>query len=167
MKRRSWFTALTLTVVPLAVFTAGPASYAAAPAHSATAGQRADASLSARHPELDGRRVKGLNEDAIYLIIDGTRHWIPNPATYNNLFRGWDGILTVVDTGSIDNGGQLSDGAFLGKAPDAPQVYLISNGHKRWITSPAAMDKYDFAWNKIASVSSVALAAIPNGASIS
>ena len=28
-------------------------------------------------------------------------------------------------------------------------MYLISNGVKRWVTSPAAMDKYYFAWNRV------------------
>ncbi|MBT2382167.1 hypothetical protein [Streptomyces sp. ISL-11] len=116
---------------------------------------------------MNGQRLKGVNSPAIYLVLDGRRRWIPNPATYNNLFRDWNGIQTVIDIGSIDDGGQLSDGAFLGKAANDPAVYLISNGVKRWITSPAAMDKYHFAWNKIASVNPLALSSIPTGASIS
>ncbi|MGW1071890.1 hypothetical protein [Streptomyces sp. NPDC002537] len=167
MTRRPWFTALSLTIAPLAVLTAGPVAHATAPTHSATAAHQANAKLSGTRPDLNGRRLKGLGEDAVYLILDGKRRWIPNPATYDNLFRGWDGIQSVVDINSIDNGGQLSNGAFLGKSPDAPEVYLISNGEKRWITSPAAMDKYDFAWNKIRGLSQVAIDAMRNGPSIS
>ncbi|MGW7363690.1 hypothetical protein ACWGI8_09730 [Streptomyces sp. NPDC054841] len=118
-------------------------------------------------PDLNGLRIKDVSGPAIYLILDGKRRHIPNPETYNNLFRDWNGIQHVVDAAAIDNGGPLSDGAFLGKAPNAPEVYLVSNGVKRWITSPAAMDKYHFAWNRIVSISPVALHAIPTGASIS
>ncbi|MFI1800282.1 hypothetical protein ACH427_23425 [Streptomyces sp. NPDC020379] len=167
MKRRSWFAALSLTVVPLAVLTAVPAAQAVGAGSGTAAVHQSDSRLSRPHPELNGKRVKGINGPAIYLILDGKRRWIPNPDTYNNLFRGWDGIQSVVDINSIDDGGQLSDGAILGKSPNAPQVYLISNGVKRWITSPAAMDKYDFAWNKIVVLSPVAIGSIPTGANIS
>ncbi|MGW2188495.1 hypothetical protein [Streptomyces sp. NPDC001719] len=167
MKRRSWFAALSLTLVPLAVLTAVPAAQAVGSGSGTAAVHDSGNQASRPHPELNGRRLKGFDSPAIYLILDGKRRWIPNPNTYNNLFRGWDGVQSVVDINSIDDGGQLSDGAILGKSPNAPEVYLISNGLKRWITSPAAMDKYDFAWNKIVNLSPVAIGAIPNGAPIS
>ncbi|MEV8475029.1 hypothetical protein [Streptomyces sp. NPDC051173] len=167
MKRRSWFAALSLTLVPLAALTAVPAAQAVGTGSGTAAVHQSDSRLSRPHPELNGRRLKGFDSAPVYLILDGRRRWIPNPATYNNLFRSWDGIQSVVDINSIDSGGQLSDGAFLGKSPNAPQVYLISNGVKRWITSPAAMDKYDFAWNKIVNLSPVVIDSIPTGASIS
>ncbi|WP_190024533.1 hypothetical protein [Streptomyces hiroshimensis] len=157
----------------MAASVSGLAVAPAAQAASDTASERAvaqdsgAAQLRGRHPELNGARLKGVNSPAVYLILDGQRRWIPNPATYNNLFRNWNGIQSVIDIGSIDDGGQLSDGAILAKSPDGPAVYLVSNGVKRWITSPAAMDKYYFDWNKIVSVSPVALNAIPTGASIS
>ncbi|GAA3028639.1 hypothetical protein GCM10020000_01440 [Streptomyces olivoverticillatus] len=166
MIRRSWFTALAVAVVSVAGLTAAPAALAS-PAAQETAPHALKTTFKGVHPELNGLRVKGINGPEIYLILDGRRHWIPNPATYNNLFRDWNGIQTIVDPDSIDNGGQLSDGAFLGKSPNAPEVYLISNGVKRWITSPAAMDKYYFNWNRIKYVEPVALQAIPQGGNIS
>lgn len=167
VKRRSWFAALSLALVPLAVLTAVPAAEAASSTSGGTAVHQSDNRLSRPHPELNGKRIKAVNGAAVYLVLDGKRRWIPNPATYNNLFRSWDGIQSVIDIGNIEDGGQLSDGAILGKSPNAPEVYLISNGVKRWITSPAAMDKYFFAWNKIASVPPGALGNIPTGAPIS
>ncbi|MBF6044507.1 hypothetical protein GO001_04615 [Streptomyces sp. NRRL B-1677] len=168
MSKRSLFAALALVAASVSGLAAAPAAQASGTAQeSASAAQSGAAELRGRHPELDGARLKGVNSPAVYLILDGKRRWIPNPATYNNLFRNWNGIQSVVDIGAIDDGGQLSDGAILAKSPSGPAVYLVSNGIKRWITSPAAMDKYYFDWNKIVNVSPVALNAIPTGASIS
>ncbi|PSJ26899.1 hypothetical protein B7P34_20475 [Streptosporangium nondiastaticum] len=168
MSRRSWCAALALVAASVSGLAAAPAAQASGTAReSASAPGSGAAELRGRHPELNGARVKGVNSPAIYLILDGKRRWIPNPATYNNLFRDWNGIQSVVDIGAIDDGGQLSDGAILAKSPSGPAVYLVSNGIKRWITSPAAMDKYYFDWNKIVNLSPVALDSIPTGASIS
>ncbi|MEV4443177.1 hypothetical protein AB0K09_30070 [Streptomyces sp. NPDC049577] len=167
MTTRSWIGALALTLASAAALTAAPAAVAADDTTRTSAAHGPSAQVLQDRPELNGMRVKPVNGPAVYLVLDGRRRWIPNPATYNNLFRDWNGIQSVIDIGSIPDGGALSDGAFLGKAPNAPEVYLISNGVKRWITSPAAMDKYYFAWNKIVNVSPVAIAAIPSGAAIS
>ncbi|MGK5549679.1 hypothetical protein ACSNOH_33895 [Streptomyces sp. URMC 127] len=168
MSRRSWIAALALVAASASGLAVTPAAQAAGSAQeSVSASQKSAAELRGRHPELNGARLKGVNSPAVYLILDGKRRWIPNPATYNNLFRSWDGIQTVIDIDAVDDGGQLSDGAILAKSPGEPAVYLVSNGVKRWITSPAAMDKYYFDWNKIVNVSPVALNAIPTGAPIS
>ncbi|MFI9721152.1 hypothetical protein ACIHFE_16110 [Streptomyces sp. NPDC052396] len=169
MPRRSSLTTLAaLLLASSAAFAAAPAAVAAvAQPQARPAAQLSAAHLRGVHPELNGLRVTGINGGKVYLILDGKRRWIPNPATYDQLFRGWDGIRYAVDVEGITDGGQLSDGAFLAKAPDGPQVYLVTNGQKRWITSPAAMDKYYFDWRKIVSVSSVALRGFPTGSPIS
>ncbi|GAA4890048.1 hypothetical protein ACFPM3_19585 [Streptomyces coeruleoprunus] len=162
MLRRTCSTLIALLAAVILGTAAAPAALAAAPAADAPAVQPAQV-----RPDLNGLRVKGVNSPAVYLILDGKRRHIPNPATYNNLFRDWNGIQSVLDVNAVDDGGPLSDGAILGKSPSGPEVYLISNGIKRWITSPAAMDKYYFAWNKIVTISPVALYSIPTGPSIS
>ncbi len=118
-------------------------------------------------PDLAGKRLQVPGQPAIYLIDDnGTRRWIPDPDTYNNLFRDWNGIIEDIDTPEIDQGPQISQGAHLAQAPGQAAVYLIDNGQKRWVTSPAAMDKFYFDWHKIQSVSAYILSIIPNGPNI-
>jgi hypothetical protein len=112
------------------------------PKHRLTAGQP--------RPDLAGLRVKAPNAAPIYLIDpEGYRRWIPNPATYENLFRDWNGVVPVLDVTSVPERAALSSGAVLVRGEGTAPVYLVSNGMKRWITSPATMDKYYFAWNKI------------------
>jgi hypothetical protein len=100
-------------------------------------------------PDLNGLRVKFPNQPAIYLIDRGYRRWIPDPATYNNLFRDWNGIVVDIDIDEIPLAPQITSGAVLVRADGTAPVYLVDQGMKRWIVSPAMMDKYYFAWNRI------------------
>ncbi|MDT0453162.1 hypothetical protein [Streptomyces hesseae] len=165
MTKRSWCAAA------LALVLASSTGVATASAATATAPDTASHSSTAKpqrdRPDLNGLRIKAVNSPNIYLVLDGKRHWIPNPATYNNLFRDWNGVVSVLDVGDITAGSALSDGAFLGKASGRPEVYLFSNGVKRWITSPAVMDKYYFAWNRIQDLPAEAVNSVPNGPYIS
>ncbi|MGW1200162.1 hypothetical protein ACWD4B_30640 [Streptomyces sp. NPDC002536] len=165
MTKRSWCAAaLALVLASSAGVTTASAAVATTPdtvSHHSTAKPQRD------RPDLNGLRIKAVNGPAIYLVLDGRRHWIPDPATYNRLFRDWNGIVSVLDIGNITEGSALTNGAFLGKASNRPEVYLFSNGVKRWITSPAAMDKYYFAWNRIEILTEDAVNFVPNGPSIS
>lgn len=58
------------------------------------------AASSGPQPGLNGQRVKVPGNGAVFLIMDGYRRWIPNPATYDSLFRNWSGIVS--DTGVIN-----------------------------------------------------------------
>jgi hypothetical protein len=123
--------------------------------------------LRAPRPDLNGLRVKSPTSPPVYLILDGYRRWIPDPDTYNNLFRDWNGIIVDINIGDISEGSQLAYGAVLARPAGAAPVYLVSNSIKRWITSPAAMDKYYFAWDRIVVVPHILLDSIPEGPSIS
>ena len=121
------------------------------------------------YPELAGQRVQLPGHPEIYLIDDnGLRRWIPNPATYDNLFRDWNGVNVDIQTGDITLGHRISDGALLAKDPGTAPVWLIDHElHvKRWIASPAVMDKFYFNWAKIVPIPNTVLDAIFNGSNI-
>jgi hypothetical protein len=119
--------------------------------------------FSLARPDLAGLRVTSLTRGPIYLVNpEGLLQWVPNPPTYNNLFRDWNGVISL-DTAPLSIGTALSDGAILAKGHVSAPVYIISNGKKRWITSPAAMDKYYFAWERIYVVPQVLIDSIPTG----
>ena len=124
-------------------------------------------SMLAPRPDLNGLRVKSPTNAAIYLIDQGVRRYIPNPQTYNNLFRDWNGVIIDISINDISEGSSISNDAILAKPSNAAPFYLIDGGQKRWITSPAAMDKYYFAWNRIYAVPHILLDSIPTGPSIS
>lgn len=121
----------------------------------------------ATRPDLAGLRIKDPVGAKVYLIDnDGRKRWIPDPPTYEALFRDWNGIESVADTNTIDDGADITAGAVLAKSRQFANVYLIDNGMKRRISSPAVMEKFYFAWDKIQVVPDVVLDFIPSGADL-
>jgi hypothetical protein len=121
----------------------------------------------ALRPDLNGRRMKNPNEPHVYLIDEGRRRWIPNPPTYNNLFRDWNGIILDWNIASIDRGSDISNGAVLARQEGMARVYLVDQGRKRWVTSPAAMDRYHFNWNAVRQVPRLLLQYVDSAPDIS
>jgi len=117
----------------------------------------------APRPDLVGVRVQSPGSPDIYLIDDdGTKRHIPDPTTYNDLFRDWSGIQAM-DVSTIASGPDVTSGAYLATPPGGGPIYLVSNGQKRHVTSPAVMDKFWFNWAQVRQVPQSTLDALPNG----
>jgi hypothetical protein len=120
---------------------------------------------TAPRPDLAGARIEQTGTPAIYLVdVDGTLRHVPDPTTYNNLFRDWNGIQQLSNLSGITVGPELSSGAHLAIAQETlVTVYLIDNNSKRWVTSPAVMDKFYFNWSQIQKVPQSTLDALHDG----
>jgi hypothetical protein len=125
-----------------------------------------DAAAFAPEPDLNGVCIKGPASPKVYLMDQGLRRWIPNPQTYSNLFRDGNTIYVHPAIGGITEGIPISNGAILAKANNAPSFYLVDQGMKRHITSPAVMDLYNFDGNKVCSVPGILLDSLPTGPAI-
>ncbi|PGW40330.1 hypothetical protein [Bacillus thuringiensis] len=82
--------------------------------------------------QYNGLRVKEVGNSTIYLIDNRTKRRSTSPEVYRRVFR--NGNIGLV------------------KFENNPKVYLLDkNIHgktvKRWITSPTAIDKYNFRWD--------------------
>jgi len=126
-----------------------------------------EARFGGPRPRLNGIRVTLPGPSTVWLIDRGYKRAIPNSETYNNLFRDWKGIVVDIDVDDIPSGPDISNGAVLATVHGPGTVFLIDNGRKRGIASPAAMNKYHFAWNRIYRVPRILLASIPDGDVIS
>jgi hypothetical protein len=114
--------------------------------------------------QVEGARVRQAGTVQIYLIDDaGSKRYIPDPTTYNNLFRDWNGIQDVADVSGIATGPAITSGAYLAWDVAGDPVYLVTNGQKRQVGSPAVMDKFYFNWNAIRQVPQSTLDALPTG----
>merc|ERR1711934_264219 len=76
------------------------------------------------------RMFRNMHKGHVYLSYNGALHWIPNPQTFNNLFKPvmWNkwynkphGVITATSIGQ-----QLKPGSFLVKGNVRPHVYLLS-----------------------------------------
>ena len=115
--------------------------------------------------KYDGERVVSSTGGAIYLVMNGQLRWIPDVATYNDLFTTWNGINQ--DDYLVDNvpmGTPLSSGALLARgAASAPQ-YLVTNGQKCWIPSPAVLTQFNF--KQATAYPQIMVDYIPTGANV-
>ena len=119
----------------------------------------------APRPDLNGLRVQQYGDPNVYLIDEGLRRWIPTPEVMARLFTPGAGVMHRYDAAApgvildlhvnqMDAGLQLPGECVMFQASDSPQVFLLDhdaggNQIKRWITSPAAMDRFQFDWAKI------------------
>jgi hypothetical protein len=112
--------------------------------------------------DLNGLRVQQYGDPNVYLIDQGLRRWIPSREVMARLFataaHRYDGtapgVILDLHVSQMDAGPQLPEESVLFQAADSPQVFLLdhdANGEqvKRWITTPAAMDRFQFDWAKI------------------
>lgn len=116
--------------------------------------------------DLNGIRIQIPGNAAIWLILNGVRRHIPNPSTFDNLFRNWNGIVQDINADQIDEGAALSNGAFLARPNNEAPVYLVSNNEKMHVLSPDVMDDYNFDWNRVQSLPKVAIDAIASGPNV-
>ena len=96
----------------------------------------------------DGQLVQVSGTSPVYLIVLGEACWVPNPATFDNLFvqARWKQIQQISKTGfdTIPPGPPLTDGAYLAKVPTSAPQYLVSWGMANHISGPDAVQRYGF-----------------------
>ena len=115
-------------------------------------------------PALSGWRMRIPGTDGVYLIDpEGYRRGIPNWSTHENLFRDLNAVEPNSVLAFIPVRSDLSRGAHLARVDGTDGVYLISNGIRRGIASPATMDKYGFDWAKVRPIEADVLESIPDG----
>ncbi|SFB26223.1 hypothetical protein SAMN04515620_13231 [Collimonas sp. OK607] len=122
--------------------------------------------LEVNWAQYDGERVIASNGGAIYLVKNGQLQWIPDPATYNNLFVSWNGVV-VSDylINSIPHGPALATGAILAKGGSAT-VYLITNNQKQGIPDMATFNKFYFNSKTIVTLPQIVVDYLPTGPNV-
>jgi len=119
----------------------------------------------------DGSLVRG-SDDKVYLIENSQKRWITSPQAFSENGYRWEDIKTVNDdeifSYATGNGISAStiypDGTLV--QGEGPEVYLIENGQKRWITSPRAFSQYGYVWSSIVKTTNTQIASYGNGANI-
>jgi len=91
----------------------------------------------------------------VYVLENRVKRWIPSAEIFESLGYNWNNINIISDTllGYYPDGKNLSkydnypNGTLL--KGSGPEIYLIENGERRWITGPEVMEKYQLEWRNI------------------
>lgn len=114
-------------------------------------------------PELNGLLLQLPGNPNVYLVINGYRCWVPDSGTFTNLFISGATIIQDINIGAVSEGPPLTSGAVLAQGSSSPQVYLVSNGFKCWIPTPAIFSRYQFNASNIQGCAPVIINSVPNG----
>lgn len=104
----------------------------------------------------NGFRYQNPGERAIYLVIDGVRHHVPDELTYFNLWATFAGLQS--GGAVIDIGAPLVSGSYLARERETGRVYLVGRT-KRWIPNDRIFDQYSFDRARIRPVNQASLPA--------
>ncbi|WP_158906781.1 phosphatidylinositol-specific phospholipase C domain-containing protein [Burkholderia sp. L27(2015)] len=114
---------------------------------------------------LNGARVRdqrGVNNGAVYLVLDGKLRGIPRTA-YEALFKDWESIINYPDLDRFAIEKDLSEHACLAKVEGTKDAFLLLDGEKRLISSSDVFDWYGFDEHKVNEKTADELEAIPTG----
>jgi len=99
-------------------------------------------SLPAPPQITDGARIRDTTDGRIYLTLDGALSWIPDAATYVNLFISWSNVTAVPNVDDYVIAEPLTKNASLINGSPDGKIYLLLESGKRWITSPAVFNAF-------------------------
>jgi len=103
-------------------------------------------------PEFNGKRFRGADKLAVYLVDRGELRHIPSQTTFDLLFGAdWANVrVGDPDMNSIPFGRPLAEGTYLARAEGREDIYLISPfGVKRRLQDKTTLEKYNFDQSKI------------------
>ncbi len=103
--------------------------------------------------------IKQKNKDDIYLVNEsGSKRYLPNSQILS--YYGSALEITVFDDSQIMD---LLPNNYLIKAKNAPEVYLLDQNIKRWVSSPEAFEKMGLYWDDVVEVDPRELDYYPEG----
>ena len=126
-------------------------------------------SFQRNRPDLNGLLIRNPGNGMIFWVDRGQRRYIENMTIYGRLFVS--NHRDYLDTDAVEPGSPITDDNRLVRCgenghPLFSRVYLLDQGTKRYVTSPAAMNKNNFNWKGVSNIDCPVLQSIPDGASI-
>ena len=114
--------------------------------------------------------VKSTNNSAVYLIKDGSRHYITHPDLFKANGWKWSAVQTWPDAKleilPIGNPIELPQTEEIVKSANRHPIYLIRDGIRHYITHPRLFKVYGWLWSAIKIWPQEKIDAIPEGSPI-
>lgn len=102
---------------------------------------------------LGAHLARGLNQQEVYLLVDGVKRWITSPTAFNRYRFNWSKIKTVdpaalqaIPTGMPICAIVRQEGA---KVAMGPAIFLVLDGLARHIPNPQTFNQLFPNWNNI------------------
>ncbi len=156
---------LSVAAAGIVLALAGSSAAAETGPYCMNAGWAVEALRPTPYAHMAGQVYRSAHEGKLFLVDPlGALREIPDRPTFDNLFRDGTVINTVSEgLDTIPRCRALSPGAILLRGQGSNGVYLMSDGRRYGIASPAAMDRYSLAWEKVLEAPAPVLAFFPEG----
>lgn len=112
-------------------------------------------------PELNGYLLKHPEKPAIYLILNGKRCQVPDPATVNGLFVTNRSVHEDFHIEIITKGDDIASGASLVKGDGSDPWYFLPGKVKMWIPDLTIFAQYQF--RAVTTIPQILINSIPDG----
>ena len=113
-------------------------------------------------PDLNGRCIKHPDRVRVFFVDRGQKRHVLDVETFHRIFRNWR-VDDEPEVDAIEDGPDVALGAAIigvGEPPGA--IYLIDDGCKRHVVSPAVLERYNFR-HPFAIVPEIVVRFIPDG----
>jgi hypothetical protein len=114
--------------------------------------------------DKDGQTYREVNAPQVYVLFGGAKFWVPDPGTLNRLYGGWARVQ-VVAANALQNVPAIARNGTLLREENRPEVWLMENGKRRHITTPALLDPFG-GWPAVKIVPDNAVSGFPIGTPI-
>jgi hypothetical protein len=127
--------------------------------------------IYAKDLKPDGTLIKGSGPE-VYIVENGMKRWITTAGVFVSRGYKWENIITVSENelGSYTEGQDIS---FQNLKPDGtlikgsgPEVYIVENGMKRWITTAGVFVSRGYKWEEIVVIPDIDLNSYADGLDI-
>src|SRR5215831_4112262 len=117
-------------------------------------------------PPAMGGLIRGSGPE-VFMVIAGSRHWIPNESTFDALGLDWNAVQSVPDSrlNDIPRGADYPSLSHRLVKGSGPATFLLEGGWRRWIPDEQTFNARGFHWDDIQTISDEELNSIPVGAS--
>ena len=115
-------------------------------------------------PQLNGYLLKHPESPAIYLILNGLRCQVPDPATLVGLFVTNRQVHEDFHIDLITKGDDIAVGASLVKGDGSPQQYFLPGKVKMWIRDLTTFSQYQF--RQVTTIPQILINSIPDGPNV-
>jgi hypothetical protein len=111
----------------------------------------------AAYPDYEDNLIRQIGDEKVYLVVNGVKRHIPNPAVFLSYGFSWDDVKVA--------GSSVVEGyrnTYLIKASKTTAVYYLRDGVRHLIPSAEIFNSYGDKWEDVQIISAYEMSVYPN-----